>query len=130
MITKPSDDIDHVVSVVGWSRDEHVGGYGIVCNSWGEYWGKMGCMRVGFGALSLEGQCFWAVVKEFTAPEKAHQVHCHEGGDNCRHQRCVSCESARPDGSSVPQRRQSACTGPRANLAFADRICVNSHSVH
>jgi len=80
--TRPSQ-IDHVVSVVGWGKDGKNGGYWIVRNSWGEYWGEMGYVRVAFGALSLEDQCVWAVVKDFTALEKENQVHCHEGGDNC-----------------------------------------------
>ncbi|CAE7254309.1 PEPKR2 [Symbiodinium sp. CCMP2592] len=29
-------------------------------------------------------QCSWAVPASFTAAEKNNQVHCHEGGDNCK----------------------------------------------
>ena len=39
---------------------------------------------VAFGALKIEEQCSWAVPKDFTSAEKANQVHCHEGGDNCK----------------------------------------------
>jgi len=84
IVTETSSSIDHVISVVGWGTDAAKGGYWIVRNSWGEYWGEMSYVRVGFGALSVEEQCSWAVVQDYTAPEKDNQVHCHEGGDNCQ----------------------------------------------
>jgi len=74
--------IDHVVSVTGWGEEDGVP-YWWVRNSWGEYWGEMGYVRVALGnnALHLEEQCAWAVPASFTTVD--NQVHCYEGGENC-----------------------------------------------
>merc|ERR1711937_472402 len=90
--------IDHVVSVVGWgssSAEEKAAGapdqYWIVRNSWGEYWGEMGYVRVAKGnnALFLESQCAWAVPDTFTAWDPtgvsaAPNFPCFEDGTNCK----------------------------------------------
>jgi len=82
IVTDPGESIDHVISVVGWGNDPVAGQYWIVRNSWGEYWGEMGYVRVAKGnnALHLEEQCAWAVPGAFTETN----FPCNEDGSNCQ----------------------------------------------
>merc|ERR1712151_1371238 len=85
IVTDQSNETDHTISVVGWGTHEVEGMYWIARNSWGEYWGHQGYFYVKSGAIGIESDfCNWAILKDFTAPERSNQFHCFEDGSNCK----------------------------------------------
>ena len=73
---------DHIISIVGWGYDQSLKKqYWNVRNSWGEYWGELGYIRVVLGdnQLGLEADCAWAKPGTWTE----YNLPCNEDGSNC-----------------------------------------------
>ena len=57
--------MNHVVSLVGWDRNDKGEEYWIVRNSWGRYWGYDGFfyIKAGENILGFESSCEWETPK-------------------------------------------------------------------
>jgi len=77
-----SQSTNHIVSITGWGwDDDSESWYWIIRNSWGQYWGEMGYIRVqaGKNLLGIEGEVAWVTPGAFTI----HNFPCAENGANC-----------------------------------------------
>jgi cathepsin X len=81
-----SRETTHVVSIVGWGIQNGTDSlqpqeFWIVRNSWGQFWGEMGYVRIALGAnvLGIESNVAWAVPGEYTVMNYP----CAANGANC-----------------------------------------------
>jgi cathepsin X len=76
-----STETNHIVSIVGWDNSSRDNPHWIIRNSWGQYWGEMGYVRVrmGHNVLGIESAIAWATPGSFTIKN----FPCSEDGKNC-----------------------------------------------
>ena len=61
--TNEKGSINHIISLVGWGEESDGTPYWILRNSWGEYWGDKGFLKVyrGNNTIRIEEDCAYAV---------------------------------------------------------------------
>ena len=80
---------NHAISVYGWGVDSVSGKkFWRIRNSWGEYYGEMGHVRLvrGENQLGIEDTCYWATPGTYTVVNFG----CYEDGSNCVHHETYS----------------------------------------
>lgn len=73
----------HGVSIFGWKLDEETGKrHWLVRNSWGQYYGEFGFLRIEMGRnlLGVESHIAWATPGRYSV---WNDVPCSEDGSNC-----------------------------------------------
>ena len=70
-----TDAIDHVVTIVGWGKNDQNGEFWIVRNSWGTYWGENGYFRIKMYTdnLRIEEDCSW-IVPELETKKRGEEI--------------------------------------------------------